>query len=420
MEDKDKTERLAIDGGTPVRTAPWPPRHLFGGEEKAAAAVLFDAAIASGNAFGYNGPEEEAYCREFAEYMGGGFSDAVNSGTAAMYVALRALDLEPFTEVIVPPVTDMGGVMPVPLMNCIPICADSRPDSYNVGPEQIEARLTERTSAIVVAHISGHVVDMDPIIEMARARGIPVLEDCAQAHGATYKGRLAGTIGDIAAFSTMFGKHHATGGQGGVVYTRREDLYWRARQASDRGKPFGIEGGASNVLCSLNLNLNDLSAAIGRAQLKKLPAILAGCRRVAHEVYNACQGLHAVRMDMGLPGCQGAYWFAVFRLDWNLLQGDIQQFTRALQAEGIPCMAPYTRPFVQEEWYKNRAVFGHSGFPWTSPLYKGDPDAVYPLPNVERVHDSHFMLKIHETMGPQDVADIAQALRKVERACPRK
>ena len=414
MSNLDDRAALAINGGTPVRTAPWPPRHLFGEEEKAAAMALFDEALSSGNAFGYNGPPEEAYCREFAEYMGGGFADAVNSGTAAMYVALRALDLEPFTEVIVPPVTDMGGVMPVPLMNCIPICADSRPDSYNVGPEQIEARLTERTSAIVVAHISGHVVDMNPIMELARARGIPVLEDCAQAHGAVYKGRMAGTIGDIAAFSTMFGKHHATGGQGGVVYTRNEDLYWRARQASDRGKPFGIGGGVSNVLCSLNLNLNDLSAAIGSAQLKKLPAIVAGCRRVAQDLAQSCRPLQTVKMDTGLPGCQGAYWFAVFALELERLTCDVKEFCAALQAEGIPCMTPYTRPFVQEDWYKKRAVFGNSGYPWTCPLYQGDPDAVYDLPNVEKVHASRFMIKIHENMTLADCHDIFHGLKKVE------
>lgn len=419
MEDKTPIERLAVDGGTPVRSTPWPPRHLFGEEEKAAALALFEESLTTGEAFGYNGREEDAYCQEFADFMGGGYADAVNSGTAAMYVALRALDLEPFTEVIIPPVTDNGGVMPVPLMNCIPICADSRPDSYNVGPEQIEARITDRTSAIVVAHISGHVVDMDPVMEIARARNIPVLEDCAQAHGATYKGRLAGTIGDIAAFSTMFGKHHATGGQGGVVYTRREDLYWRARQASDRGKPFGIPGATSNVLCSLNLNLNDLSAAIGRPQLKKLPSIVEACRKVAQELNTACAGLRAVRMDTGLPDSQGAYWFVVFALDWNLLKGDVALFTKALQAEGIPCIAPYTRPFVQEDWYKNRAVFGRSGYPWTSPLYKGDSDAVYPLPNIEGVHNRQFMIKIHEKIGNQDVADIARALAKVESAFQR-
>src|SRR5439155_13894531 len=200
---------------------PFPARALFGAEEKAAVDALFDEAIRTGSVFGYGGPEEEAYCREFAEYLGGGYADAVNSGSSALFVALRALGVEPFTEVICPAITDPGGMMPVALLNCISIVADAfcspgpgghpSRSSYNAGPDEIEACLTPRTSAIVVAHIAGEPADMDPILEIARARNLPVVEDCAQAHGARYKGRLAGTMGTIAAFSTMSGKHHATG-----------------------------------------------------------------------------------------------------------------------------------------------------------------------------------------------------------------
>ena len=413
---EDPLKQLVVNGGDPVRTAPWPPRHLFTEEEKQAAIDLFDEAIATGGVFVYNGEAEEAYCREFAEYMGGGYADAVNSGISAVYVALRALDLEPFTEVIVPPVTDMGGVMPVPLINCIPICADTAPDAYNCGPEQIAARITERTSAIIVAHIGGLPVDLDPILDMAKAKGIPVLEDCAQSHGATYKGRLVGTMGDVAAFSTMSGKHHATGGQGGVVFTQREDLYWRARQTSDRGKPFGVEGDGTNVTCSHNLNLNDLSAAIGRVQLRKLPHIAEGCRRAAHAIDDRCRALDAVSVNMGLPDTEAVFWFLTFRLDLDKLTCDLDTFVKAAQAEGIPFSAHYTQPFTEHAWFKNRAVFGSSGYPWTCPLYQGDPDAVYPLPNMEQVHQRLFNVKVHENVTDQEADDVFCALSKVEAA----
>jgi len=413
---QDVSLQLAIQGGDPVRTAPWPPRRLFTEEEKQAAVDLFDSAIATGGVFTYNGEDEEAYCREFAAYMGGGYADAVNSGTSAVYVALRALDLEPFTEVVVPPVTDMGGVMPVPLINCIPICADTAPGTYNVGPEQIEARITERTGALIIAHIGGLPVDMDPILEIARARGIPVLEDCAQAHGATYKGRMVGTMGDVAAFSTMSGKHHATGGQGGVVFTQREDLYWRARQASDRGKPFGVEGVAQNVTCSLNLNLDDLSGAIGRVQLRKLPGIVAGCRRAAQAIDERCRGLEAVSVNMGLPDTEGVFWFLTFRLDLDKVTCDLDTFVSAAQAEGIPFSAHYTEPFTDHAWFKERAVFGSSGYPWACPLYQGDPDAVYPLPNMEQAHKTLFNVKVHENVTDAEADDIFRALSKVEAA----
>src|SRR5450759_1436330 len=105
----------AINGGPKIRSKPFPGRGHLGLEEKAAVDALFDQAIASGEAFGYNGPDEEAYCREFAEFMGGGYADAVSSGTAAVYVALRVLEPEPFTEIIVSPITDPGGMMPIVL-----------------------------------------------------------------------------------------------------------------------------------------------------------------------------------------------------------------------------------------------------------------------------------------------------------------
>ncbi|HEG43900.1 MAG TPA: DegT/DnrJ/EryC1/StrS family aminotransferase, partial [Phycisphaerales bacterium] len=117
----------------------------------------------------------------------------------------------------IPPITDPGGVMPVVMLGCVPILADSDPRSYNTSAKQIEPLINERTKAIIIAHIGGEPVDMDPIMELARKHSLYVVEDSAQSQGAKYKGRLVGTIGDMAAFSTMSGKHHCTGGQGGVV-----------------------------------------------------------------------------------------------------------------------------------------------------------------------------------------------------------
>ncbi|HCR18462.1 MAG TPA: hypothetical protein DIU35_13360, partial [Candidatus Latescibacteria bacterium] len=220
---------LAIDGGEKVRTDPFPRRKLFGEEEKQAALALFDESIESGNAFGYGGPEEQAYERDFGDFMGGGYADLVNSGTTSLYVALGALELEVPGEVVVPPITDPGGVMPVALLNLVPVVSDAAPGTLNAGAEQIEAVLTEHTRAIVVAHIAGEPADMDPILELANARNLPVIEDCAQAHGAKYKGRTVGSLGTIGTFSTMSGKHHATGSQGGVVFVKDEDLHWRVK-----------------------------------------------------------------------------------------------------------------------------------------------------------------------------------------------
>lgn len=412
-----RAERLAVDGGPKACKTPWQPRGLFGAEEKAAAVALFDRCIETGGVFGYNGPEEEAYCSEFAAWLGGGFADAVNSGTTAVYVALRALEPKAFTEVIVPPITDPGGVMPVPLCACVPVPADAAPDSFNAGPEQIEARITPRTSAIIVAHIAGIPADMGPIMEIAKARGIPVIEDCAQAHGATYRGRMVGTFGDIGAFSTMSGKHHATGAQGGVVFTKREDLYWRARRYSDRGKPFGVTGNRGNVVCSLNYNLNDLAACIGRVQLKKLPRIVAARRKAALALTAACKKeLKAVRIAEAPARAEASYWFLFGRLDLARLTVDKAAFVKALQAEGVSCGVSYRHVFTEQDWYRNRAVFPGTGYPWTSPLYKGNPDQTYPLPNLDVADARTFNMAWHERVRSANVREIVKALKKVEAA----
>src|SRR5262249_47951295 len=148
-----------------------------------------------------------------------------------------------------------------------PVPADTARASLNTSAEEIAKVVSERTSAIIVAHLSGQPTDMDPILELAAKRGIPVVEDCAQAHGAIYKGRMVGTLGVVSAFSTMFGKHHSTGAQGGVVFTRDTMIFARARQVIDRGKPYGAVTPGGNVVASLNFNQDEISLAIGRVQL---------------------------------------------------------------------------------------------------------------------------------------------------------
>ena len=268
-----------------------------------------------------------------------------------------------------------------------------------------------------MAHISGHPCDLDGILALAATHDLPVIEDCAQAHGATYKGRKVGTFGRIAAFSTMSGKHHATGAQGGVVYTSDESLYWQARRASDRGKPFNLADATGNVIASQNLNSNELACAIGRVQLTKLPGIVAARQRIADALAQRCADqLQSVRFDTGLPDTRGAYWFGLFQIDQDKLRVDKQTFVNALGAEGIPVGGTYYHAPTEQPWAVQRKVFGSSGYPWTSPHYKGDPDAVYALPNAKAADAAHFRMTLHERFTDREVDDIMAALVKVEQA----
>jgi len=407
--------KLAVEGGAPVRSAPLPSRSLLGEAEKAAAVALFDAAIASGNAFGYGGPSEKQYEEDFAAFMGGGFADAVNSGTNAVFAALGALQLDALSEVIVPPITDCGGCMPVLFIGCVPVVADGDPRSYNTAAEYIEPLINERTRAVVVAHIGGDMVDMDPVMELARKHDLYVVEDCAQSHGASYKGRRAGTIGHIAAFSTMYGKHHCTGGQGGIVYSTDEELHWRGKRFADRGKALNLEA-SGNVTAGLNCNLNDLSAAIGSAQLKKLSRIIGNRARVGDAIRDALSGDRAVSVGWQVPDSQSTYWFLRMHIDVSRLSVDKAAFCQALRAEGISASPAYRAIPAEYPWFQNKSVFGGTGFPWTCSDYKGPREPQYHIDNAIQAVETHFNVSMHENYGDQEVADIAAAVKKVEEA----
>lgn len=394
--------RLALHGGEPIRTRPWPARAHIGTEEKAAVDALFDEALATGTAIGYGGTQSEAYAAEFAALLGSGCAHPVNSGTTALYVALRALDLAPGSEVVVGAVTDPGGIMPITLAGCVPIVADTAPDSFNTGPAEIAARLTPRTRAIVVPHIGGEPAAMEEIAVLARRHECRLIEDCAQAHGARLRGRPLGTFGDVATFSTMFGKHCCTGGQGGMVYTENRELHQRVRWMADRGKPYGLPAGTGHQVASLNFNLDELHCAIGRAQLRKLPATVARRRALANAVFQACTDLDTLAQPATPAGAEPSYWFLRLRLRLDRMNGTKSEYLDSLSAEG---MAPVF------------ADYAGAAAPWTSPWFRTCA-ATEPVvcPNWQRVDANHFRLEVHEAWRDADVRDAIRILTKVDNA----
>ncbi|MCK4283645.1 MAG: DegT/DnrJ/EryC1/StrS family aminotransferase [Candidatus Brocadiae bacterium] len=408
-------QKLAIDGGAPVRSEPMPRRGLMTEEEKAAVVKLFDEAIAAGTAFGYSGPCERQYEEDFVEFMGGGFADGVNSGSNAVYCALGALQLDALSEVIVPAITDPGGIMPIALLGCVPVVADADPRSYNTSAEQIEPLITERTRAIIVPHIVGEPVDMDPVIELARRHDLYVVEDCAQSHGARYKGRPVGTISDIAASSTMFGKHFTTGGQGGIVYTQNEELHWQGRRFADRGKPFNLEA-RGNVVAGLNCNLNEIGSAIGSVQVKRLPQMLENRRKVGEAVKEALKDRPAVSVGWQVPETECTYWYLRITLNLDAVRVDMATFQKALSAEGVSSLHGYPTAPCTFPWFANKAVFGKSGFPWDCSDYAGPKEPVSRTENVMKVFNENFCVNMHESYGRQEADDIIAALLKVENA----
>ncbi len=420
MANNEKLKQLAINGGEKAIKTPFPARHHFGEEEKAACVRIIDEAIENGVAPGYNGPERELLGSEFAKMLGGGYAECVNSGTGSVYVALRSQNIQPFTEIISGPITDPGGFMPIVLMNCIPVVADSAPDSFNVSFEGVKKAYTERTSAILLAHIAGEPCeDIEKICEFAKEKGIPVIEDCAQAHGAKYNGKPVGTFGDAAGFSMMFGKHTCAGGQGGLVFTKTEESYNRARQAADRGKPYGGDWAEGNICASLNYNMDDMHAAIARVQIKKQFPIAEARREIVAKIKEALKDNPVVSFPKISEKSEPSYWFLRVLFNKDAVSVDKKEFCDALIAEGVQAMYRYGGTPYTSIWYKESTVFGDSKYPWAAPEYKGDKDKRYSLddlPVVSKALDDTFNIYPVETWTDENIKELADAFKKVYEA----
>jgi len=426
------TTKLASQGGEKVRQEPLPRRSILEQSELDALVDFLSKAKESGRGVVYNGPLEEEFTSRFCEYMGGGYADAVCSGTNAVFVAIGALGIEPLSEIVVPPWTDPGGVMPVLFSACVPVMADAHPGSWNTSASEIEKAVTERTKAVIVSHIAGEAVDMVPVMHLAKDMGLYVIEDCAQAFGAECRGSMVGTFGHIAAFSTMYTKHLATGGQGGLVYTRDEELYWETKRFADRGKAFNLptaDGSriapldcdvnelGDNVRAGLNSNSTEMACLMGIEQVKKLPGMIERRRAFGEELKARLEReSRAVRLGWQPTETRGSYWFLRFHYASDRLASSKEEFCRELQAEGIPVTATWRKIPCEMPWFKEKRVFGKSGFPWSCSDYTGDRDPHFKSENIDRAVEDCFTLPINENFGASELDDIMTAILKVEAA----
>ena len=391
---------LAIDGGALVRTAPMPPRFAIGPAERAMINEALDVFAGQGLDPGYQGEFEERYCCAFAEYLGGGYADAVATGTTALYVALAALNLPKGSQVLCSPITDPGTLSAIVLQGLVPRLADSLPGRYHVGPEQIAERLTDDVSCVLVVHAVGYAAPIDGIVEIAHARGVKVLEDCSQSHGALWKGRRIGTFGDVAAFSTMYRKPSITGASGGVVFSTDRDIYRMALAHADRGKPRWLDGfddrdPAQFLFPALNLHTDELSCAVGLASLARLEETRRRRLDFVKGVSEAIVGFSRCCIPYGYDADASPFIYPI-AVDPAAIGVSKQRFAEAVRAEGIP-LNPHYR-YLVADW------------PWLQPYLVDDFDCH----NARAVVEETFNLYLNENYGMEEVRDCVAAIEKVE------
>lgn len=394
---------LAINGGSKVRSEPMPARLTFGDAEFHAIEELFAHYKNRKSDFGYQDTYERLYTEAFVQYQGvDGFADAVSTGTAALFVAIAALQLPPGSHVIVSPITDPGTISAIILNQLVPVIADSSPNSYNMGLDQFEERITELTRAVVVVHAAGVAAPVDSISQVARERGIYVVEDCSQAHGAKLNGQKVGTFGDIAASSTMYRKALATGGCGGIVFTRSQELYHLARAYADRGKPFwhpDFDGKDSTTFLfpALNFNVDEISCAIGLKSINKLDETIHK-RNIFLQDLNAAIKLHSKVCKPTPVSLDNSPFFHPVFVDTAQISCSKQEFAKAIQSEGIEINPHY--------------MYVVSECPWVKPYLANDFD----FPNALNSRNISFNILFNENYGRKEVEDITAAILKVEQA----
>ncbi len=392
---------LAIDGGTPVRSGPLPPWPSFREDDVAAAADV----IRSGHMTSLTGDTVARFEQAFARYHGIAHCLATSSGTTAIHLALAGLGLGPGDEVIVPAHTFIASATPVLHQGATPVFADVDEATYTLDPASVEAAITPRTKAIIAVHLNGHPAPLAELSALARARRLALVEDVAQAHGADYHGRRAGTIGDVACFSFWEDKIMSTAGEGGAVITDDEALARRmARMRSHGEGPIEGERRYFHLELGYNYRLAAVLAAVGMVELGRLDEYLAARRRNAGRIREALAEVPEVAAPAVAEDCVHSYYKFILKLRPERLSVSAERFAAAVNAEGVPCSRRYPTPLHHQPIFRDaiaagRAVVGPAG-----------------CPIAESLADRLLTFMVHPTLSDADVDATAEAIAKVATA----
>ena len=419
-------EKLAINGGAPVRTKPWPVHTTIGEEEKAAALKVIEGknlSLYEGNYFAeapfsfMGGPYVQRLEKEWAKFYGAKHAVAVNSATSGLYAAIGALGIGPGDEVIVSPYTMSASAAAPLIYGAIPVFADITEDTFNLDPQSIEARITKRTKAIIVIHIMGHPADMDSIMALARKHNVAVVEDCAQAHDALYKGKQVGTFGDIGVFSLNVNKTIQVG-EGGVLVTNSDELALRLQLIRNHGEVVADQMKYENInnIIGFNYRMGEIEAAMASAQLKKLKRFNEIRIELAAFLNEKLSVFEGITPPIVREGCRHVYYIYGMRFDENVVGVSRDTFCKALCAEGIPVFQGYTRPLYWQQLYQRKIGYGGKGYPFIGPHYEGEVSYEKGLcPVTERLYEKEYFgfeyLKAPNTI--EDMKDVVRGFEKV-------
>lgn len=346
---------------------PFPPHNTIGKEEKEGVMKVLQSGLLSGfqgndSEEFYGGPVVREMEDGFKEYFKVEHAVSLNSGTSALHAAVFAASVQPGDEVIVPPYTMSATASAILMENAIPVFADIEESSFCIDPRSIEENISDRTRAIIVVHLFGVPADMDPIMELAEEYDLVVIEDAAQAPGATYKGRYCGTIGDIGVLS--LNKHKVIQcGEGGIFLTDNDEFALKAQLIRNHGEVVSDE---IDVL-GYNYRLTELQAAVAIAQLPKLERLNQHRIRLADYLTEKLQRFDCIKTPSIAKEDRAVYYLypMLFSEEKAGISRDL--FAKAIRAEGLPIEAGYVKPIYLQPLYQ-RACYSRGLCPVTERL----------------------------------------------------
>ncbi|RLE92595.1 MAG: DegT/DnrJ/EryC1/StrS family aminotransferase [Thermoprotei archaeon] len=394
---------LAIKGGKPLRTKPWPKWPIWDSrEEKQLLEVLHSGY------WGIGGKKNEEFAKKFAEYQGAKYGVTCANGTVAIEIALRALDIGYGDEVITTAYTFMATAQAILYVNAKPVFVDIEEDTYNIDPSQIEEAITDRTKAIIPVHVGGAPANMDEIMKIAKKYNLHVIEDAAQAHGAKWGDRGAGTIGEYGTFSFQSSKN-LTAGEGGIILTNSEELADRAWSYMNCGR---VRKGKwyQHVVLGSNYRMTEFQAAILLAQLERAEELFKKREENARYLTKRLEEIEGIEPLKYPSKARPAYHLYIFKYKKEYFNNlPKHKFIEAMVAEGIPCKPGYIPLYKMEAFTNFKLPCGEGKF--------GDYCSKLHLPVTEKAcYEEAIWLPQFVLLGEkEDMDDIAEAIIKIKK-----
>lgn len=414
-------EGLALHGGPKTIQLPFKRYNPIGVEEVNAVKGVVESGILS-QFLGawhedfYGGPKVREFERACEAFFGVRHAVTVNSATSGLIAAVGAIGIEPGDEVIVSPWTMSASATAILHWNAIPVFADIESQTFNIDPKSVEANITPQTKAIMAIDIFGHSADMESLMAIAAKHGLKVISDAAQAPGALYRGKYAGTLADVGCYSLNYHKHIHTG-EGGILVTDSDEIAERMRLIRNHAEAVVGDKGETNItnMIGYNFRLGEIECAIGIEQLKKLKELVHSRQHVADRLTAGLSGLPGLGLPVVKEGCTHAYYVYPIVVDENALGVSRDRIHAALQAEGVPVSNKYQNLHLLP-MYQQKIAYGSKGFPWSSEICRRDIDYRKGIcPVAENLNDASFLglgICTYEYTDC-DIALVATAFRKV-------